>query len=136
MRRFWAFFLMALLAVNSFPLAAQVRLVCRMTGEAMKPIAVEDDPRSCCAIRGGSSGGVELANRSCCDLKTTPGHAPLPSAISPEPAGYTAALPMVSIAVPIPLLYELPPSVAYQDVLRYRGPPLSSASPRGPPVFS
>ena len=136
MRRLLAILLVALLAVNSFPLATQARLICRMTGVVMQPIAAEDDPRSCCAIREGSSGKTELANRSCCDLQITPGHAPLPSATLAHVATAVAVLPATPVLVPIPLLFEVPPTVTLVGVPQYRGPPPSSASPRAPPVFS
>ena len=136
MRRLLAILLVALLAGNSFPLATQARLICRMTGQAMQPVAAEDDPRSCCAIREGSSGKTELANRSCCDLKITPGHAPLPSATLAHVATTIAVLPTTPVLVPIPLLCEVPPTVTLVGVPQYRGPPPSSASPRAPPVFS
>lgn len=136
MKRLVAILLVALLAVNSFPLATQTRLICRMTGQAMQPVAVQDDPHSCCAIREGFSGKTELANPSCCDLQITPGHAPLPSATLAHVASAVAVLPTIPIVVPIPTLFELPPTVTLLGVPQYRGPPPSSASPRAPPVFS
>lgn len=136
MRRLVAILLVALLAVNSFPLATQARLICRMTGMAMQPIAVQDDPRSCCAIQEGSSGKTELANRSCCDLKITPGHAPLPNATFAHIATAVAILPTIPVGVSIPNLIELAPVVTLVGVPQYRGPPPASASPRAPPIFS
>lgn len=136
MKQLVAILLVALLAANSFPLATQARLICRMTGQVMQPIAVEDDPRSCCAIREGFSGKTELANRSCCDLQITPGHAPLPNATLAHVASAVAVLPTTPVLVPIPTLFEVPPTVTLVGVPQYRGPPPSSASPRAPPVFS
>ena len=136
MRRLLTIFLVALLAVNSFPLAAKARLLCRVSGQAMQPVAVEDDPRSCCAIQPTSSGALELANRSCCELKTTPGHAPLPGALTPEPVTGIAVLPTTMLAVPLPAYLEVAPTVVYEGTPQYRGPPPSPASPRAPPTFS
>lgn len=136
MRRLLAIFLVALLAVNSFPLAAQARLVCRVSGQAMQPVAVEDDPKSCCAIRPAPSGELELANRSCCEIKTTPGHAPLPGALTQEPVAGIAILTMATVPVPRPEYLEVVAPVVYEGTPQYRGPPPSPASPRAPPTFS
>ncbi len=136
MRQFLAILIVAMLAVNSFPLAAQARLLCRVSGQVMLPVAVENDPRSCCAIQTTSSGALELANRSCCEIKTTPGHAPLPGALTPEPVAGIAVMPTTTLAVPLPAYLEVAPPVVYEDTPRYRGPPPSPASPRAPPTLS
>ncbi|WP_309720453.1 hypothetical protein [Armatimonas sp.] len=136
MRRLLTIFLVALLAVNSFPLATQARLICRVSGQAMQPIVLEDDPKSCCAIRQAPSGEFELANSSCCELKTTPGHAPLPGALTPETVTGIAVLPTTMLAVPLPAYLEVAPTVVYEGTPQYRGPPPSPASPRAPPTFS
>jgi len=67
---------MALLAVNSYPLAGQTRLVYRVSGQEMQPIAIDKDPKSCCAVERTSSGELKLANRCCGEIKTPPSHAP------------------------------------------------------------
>ncbi len=136
MRRFLAILVVAIIAVSSFPFAAQARLVCRMTGLPMQPVSVAENPHSCCAIKAKASGGMELANRSCCDLQIRPGHAPLPDATLAHVGTTVAALPTISFTIPIPVLFEMPLTVTLVGVPQYRGPPPSSASPRAPPVFS
>ncbi|MGC4045135.1 MAG: hypothetical protein QM758_15195 [Armatimonas sp.] len=132
-----AILLLALLTVSCLPSYSQVRLICRITGVEMAPVSVKDDPHSCCATRGSSSGGVELANRSCCDLRVTPGHPPLPTADLPVALSIPANLPTLTHPVPVPMLAELAPVVAPRELPRLRGPPLlSSISPRGPPSCS
>ena len=136
MQRLLAILLVALLAVNSFPLAAQARLVCRVSGQEMQSVAVEDDPKSCCAIKESSSGDVILANRSCCEIKTTPGHAPLPGALTQEPVAGIAVLLTATLAAPIPAYLEVVAPIVYEGTPQYRGPPPSPASPRAPPTLS
>ncbi|MEY3764239.1 MAG: hypothetical protein RLZ42_899 [Armatimonadota bacterium] len=76
---------MALLAVNSYPLAGQTRLVYHVSGQEMQPIAIDKDPKSCCAVERTSSGELKLANRCCGEIKTTPSHGP-PRKSSPKGA--------------------------------------------------
>ena len=83
MWRLLAILLVALLAVNSLPLAAQARLVYRVSGQEMQPIAIDKDPKSCCAVERTSSGELKLANRCCGEIKTTPSHGP-PRKASPN----------------------------------------------------
>jgi hypothetical protein len=47
-----AILLVALLADYNYPLAGQARLVQRVSGQEMQAIAVEKDPKSCCASNG------------------------------------------------------------------------------------
>ena len=136
MRRLCAILLVAILAVSSFPLAAQSRLICRISGAEMQPVSVENDPKSCCAVDRTSSGELKLANRSCCEIKTTPGHAPLSGALTPEPVTGIAILPTAMLAVPIPPTLEIVPPVVSEGAPQPRGPPPSPASSRGPPAFS
>ena len=136
MKRLWAIFLVAILAVNSVPLAAHARLFCRVSGQEMQPIAVEKDPKSCCAVERATSGELTLANRSCCEIKTTPGHAPLLGALTPEPVVSIAVLPTTALVVPLPVYLEVAPPVVYEGTPQYRGPPPSPASPRAPPTLS
>ena len=136
MRRLLAIVLLTLLTAGSLPSLAQARLICRMTGVEMQPVAVKDDPRSCCAIREKSSGGAELANRSCCDLKITPGHAPLPDATTATVSTDLATLPTIALSLPIPALVATALPSTPPGAPRYRGPPPSPASPRGPPTLS
>jgi hypothetical protein len=77
MRRLLAIQLVALLAENSLPLAAQPRLVYRVSGKEIQPNAIYKDPKSCCAVERTSSGELKPANRCCCKTMTTPSHAPL-----------------------------------------------------------
>jgi hypothetical protein len=136
MRRLYAILLVAILAVSSLPLAAQSRLVCRISGAEMQPIAAETDPTSCCAVDRTSSGELKLANRSCCEIKTTPSHAPLSGALTPEPLTGIAVMPMATLAFPFPRYLEIVPSVVHEGAPQYRGPPPSPAFPRAPPAFS
>ncbi len=135
MRRFLAIALLLFLTVGSLPSFGQVRLVCRMTGVEMKPVSVQDQPRSCCAVRQSASGGFELANRSCCELRFTPGHAPLPTAELAVTPGFDASLPTRVLGVPLPALDEKFFCSVPIDQPRYRGPPGSLASARAPPAF-
>ena len=136
MKRLLAILIVAVLSVGSLPLPGQTRLVCRMTGVEMKPVAVQESPKSCCAIREKSSGGVELANRSCCTLKTTPRHSPLPVAPLAPCAFPFATLPTVALAVPVSAQTEISLPSTPVSAAPSRGPPLTSASPRGPPTLS
>ena len=128
-------FLVALFVASSLPQSASARLICRMTGVEMQPVAVQDDPNSCCAVRAKSTGGMELANRSCCDLQITPGHAPLPSTNLAAVSTVIAALPTFVLALPVSTFVEVAPQRTLLGVPLYRGPPPSPASPRGPPAL-
>ncbi|WP_395090104.1 hypothetical protein [Armatimonas sp.] len=136
MRRVLAIFLVAVFVASSLPQSASARLICRMTGEEMQPVAVQDDPNSCCAVRAKSTGGMELANRSCCDLKITPGHTPLPSTSFTNVATAVAALTTFTLVLPIQSFVEVAASVSLLVTPLYRGPPPSPDSPRGPPTLS
>ena len=136
MRRLWAILLVAILAVNSFPLAAQARLVCRISGMEMRPVTVEEDRESCCAVTQTPSGELTLANRSCCEIKTTPGHSPLPGALTSDPTTGITVLPTVTLVLPHPAYLEIALAVIYEGAPQYRGPPPSPASPRAPPALS
>ncbi len=135
MRRFLAIVLLLFLVVGSVPSFGQVRLICRMTGVEMKPVAVKESPKSCCAVRQSASGTFELANRSCCELRFTPGHPPLPDAELPLAPGFDASLPTLALRVPLPALDEKIFCSVPIDQPRYRGPPGSLASARAPPAF-
>ena len=41
-------------------------LVYRVSGQEMQRIAIDKDPKSCCAVERTSSGELKLANRCCC----------------------------------------------------------------------
>lgn len=136
MRRFLAILVAALLAAGAVPTAGRIVLICRGTGEILRPVAVSESPTSCCAVRSGADGGMELANRSCCDLQFTRGH----DAPSPALTAGTPPLPAVvatarwTVILPPPVL--LPVSVTPTPVAPCRGPPGSPASPRAPPILS
>ena len=136
MRRLKTILLILTLVVAAFPRPAQVGLVCRMTGEAMRPVAAEENPTSCCAVRVEKSGRTALANRSCCDLKITPGHAPLPSANVAQVGPLVAVLPTVPTLVRLPATVALAASQTHLAAAPYRGPPLRRSAPRAPPTLS
>ena len=136
MRRLKVILLILTLVVAGFPRPTQIGLVCRMTGQAMQPVIAVENPTSCCAVDKDATGYARLANRSCCDLKITPGHPPLPGATLAHPGPLVAVLPSVLV------LLLPPPTVALaapQTVLAaapYRGPPLRQAPSRAPPALS
>lgn len=136
MQRLLSIFLSVLFVALAFPRPAQVGLVCRMTGQAMQPVAVKDNPTSCCAVRTGASGTAEMANRSCCNLKITPGHAPLPGAVVADAPSVVAVLPTLPWVVPIPACVAVAPPFTRPGVPPCHGPPTSPTSPRAPPFFS
>lgn len=135
-RRLLALLMGLWLVTGSLPVPAQARLLCRATGEPMRPVRVQEHPTSCCAVRAHGPDRFELSNAGCCDLRVSPSRDPLPETT----AGPTA--PALALPPSIPWTPVAPPAVrrdrpaASGTVPPYRGPPHLVPSLRAPPSLS
>ena len=120
------------LAVGTFFVPSGAQLICRMSGEVMVP-QVQGKGMPCCQVEPKGD-AVVLSKSGCCDLRQ--GHKQIVTAsiIADSPAfppvvitHVTLLLPPVAtafVALPIPIV----------NVEGARPPPLTSLSPRAPPV--
>ena len=153
-RRLLAFFVVLCVLTGAIPLqAATVTLVCRLTGQPMQPFlhtegvplskaAAADESRlPCCVVDVARVANGEthfaLRSNSCCDMRVTAGHSPLPAFLSPMVCDTDMAL------MPLPATLMAPPfaKVTRSEPIRSRpsaprAPPQTSVSLRAPPVLS
>lgn len=122
--------------------AATLRMVCRMSGDAMPVSAPDASPAGCCAAEAvhsvptGAVVGYKLALPGCCDIEQTKGAAKAPAVVpvaEPEPGVAWAPAP--------PFLFAPPPEEAVlvyllADLTGPRAPPKSRHPARAPPALS
>jgi hypothetical protein len=140
-RRVVAFQIILYLLAAYLVAPAAPMLVCRMTGQPMRPVVATPATRhSCCAVAvtaGADGTRYALSSPGCCDLRfTARGEAPVaanPAAPDPPAApGWAPAPP--AIHVPLTGLIAVSPAAQRQDAPR--APPSRPASPRAPPTHS
>lgn len=129
--------LIGLMAVPQGPI-----LVCRITGTLMPPVAVPDarpgDTDTCCmvTVSKGVTPHFALSAPGCCELRQDQARAADPAVTTDNTqTSAVALLPAVS-CIPVPDYAAVTVGTVTPRESPPRAPPLSSASPRAPPVFS
>lgn len=117
----------------SLPTAPQ--LVCRVTGQTMAA-----DGSDCCAIAlfpgaDGSLTQFALKTPGCCDLQPAAERPEMPGATEPGFSAFALWQPARTTLFTPPALAAAPTAGA-RDETASRAPPLRTASPRAPPLFS
>ena len=139
-RQLLALFTALCLLSGTFAVPAKAMLVCRMTGQAMEPVAAEKAHGSCCGAKlTASLGGslrYELSNPGCCELRQSPARTEPPALKATAPDVFPVATLSEASWLIAPRLSDVVPLPPVTDEVAPRGPPLLSAPPRAPPVLS